>query len=120
MTEQEKRDDLVLEMAQQLCEYAGIGCQDCPKSHSPEEYGECELPEICTTLADYVLRKEEEVQKETAEVFSNRIKSLILEFYGAKDLEDLVHKDPYGIIHRDYIWKGLRRLEKEFGVEVEE
>jgi len=68
----------------------------------------------------YIYRKADEVRKETAEVFSNRIKSLILEFYGAKDLEDLGHKDRYGIISRDYIWKGLRRLEKEFGVEEEE
>ena len=65
ITEQEKRDDLILEMAQQLCEAAGISCQNCPKAHSPEEYGECELPEICNTLADYVIHKEEEAQKGT-------------------------------------------------------
>lgn len=74
MTKQEKRDYLILEMAQQLCECAGISCQDCPKAHSPEEYGECELPEICNTLADYVIRKEEEAKKErTKEIFTKLI-----------------------------------------------
>lgn len=63
MTDEEKRDYLVLEIAQQLCENAGY-CQDCPKSHSPEEFGECELPEICNTLADYTLRKEDEARRE--------------------------------------------------------
>ena len=113
MTEQEKREKAIEEMS--------VDLQDaCDKNNN---YFDCSIYSSCYKCqAEYLVdkchyRKEEEVRKETAEVFSNRIKSLILEFYGAKDFEDLVHKGCYGIIHYDCILKELKRLEKEFCVE---
>ena len=111
MTEQEKRDNLIMEMAQQLCEAAGISCQNCPKAHSPEEFGECELPGICNTLADYVLRKEEEVKKETANRFLSVINSLLddVEKGSITTFEELQLQLIYNV----------HFLRKEFGVKEE-
>lgn len=116
MTEREKREKVMIEKV--------LSDEQIKIANSTEEFTKLQQVGISKCYADALYdagyRKADEVRKEMAEVFSNRIKSLILEFYGAKDLEDLAHKDRYGIISRDYIWKGLRRLEKEFGVEVEE
>lgn len=105
MTEQEKREKAIAKMAV-------VGCVRNPQAYTSEECEVCGFKEgMCnayrhaTKLYDYILHREEEVQKE-------RTKEIFKRLVGYK-IED----DGWSwIVSRE----DLVPLAKEFGVEVEE
>ena len=104
MTEQEKREKAIDEMTKIArdslcsCECKYCGCT-------------CEYYYACLALYYTGYRKEEEVRKETALEYSNRIDEIVTWCISNKIGDDFDYK---------YFSNCIRNLKKEFGMDVEE
>ena len=108
MTEQEKRDKAIEEMTTVLEE---VDCQD---HNVCVEHRNISCNRCCAErLSDYVLRKEEEVQKETLQKLFHAIKTSRRLF----DYSEFVGDGPFWAIDMDDLQEVI---EQEFGVEVDE
>ena len=104
MTEQEKRENAIEEMARIT---SMRSCNDNICDLHNDRCAECEA----TRLYDAGYRKEEEVRKETATEYSNRIDEIVTWCISNKIGDDFDY---------EYFSNCISNLKKQFGVEVEE
>lgn len=101
MTEQEKRDKTLEEMESDIC-------NGCKYYKGKDVCCICDVTSFAKTLVDLHYRKEEEVQKETALEYSNRIDEIVTWCISNKIGDDFDY---------EYFSNCIRNLKKEFGVE---
>ena len=123
----EEKGNCIIEMVRKLCvdedHKDPLECQDCL------EFDHCKMYEYCIKLYDFILHREEEIQKKTAREILLRVKSFLEE--QTKTVKQLSKPSmgnyaiPRNCVEcyegsQDNRLNELNRIAKKFGVEVEE